>query len=218
MNLVGRLLSNRLFFDSPRDPLRIWSVRPPTLRQLLPMFLKVFKLVRYCLVLLAVSLVGQSERLPAGPLAEAVAQAKAAAGVAADPEAEPPAAAHPPRDPKPAAAAAEPVGNQQPDPAKPATVTLELRLPITGNRDTQLRAAILRQLDRLQSRSGQRGVLVLQFASDRDSSVAGSDFGRSLELARFLTDPRLAGVRRSPFCPREPAAMPSSRRWPAKRS
>ena len=165
------------------------------------MSMKVFKVLRCCLVLLAVVTASHPERLPAGPLAEAVARAKAAAGVPVDPEPEPAQAVKRPPAPEPAAAAIEQVGDQPPAPAMPPTVTLELRLPITGSRDTQLRAAILRQLDRLESRPGQRGVLVLQFASDRDSTVAGSDFGRSLELARFLTDPRLAGVKTVAFLP-----------------
>ena len=53
--------------------------------------------------------------------------------------------------------------------SKPAEVTpaevvvLPVRLPITGTRDTQLRAAILRQLDTLRRQPQQRGLLVLRF-------------------------------------------------------
>ncbi|NDH95591.1 MAG: hypothetical protein EBZ13_13890, partial [Planctomycetia bacterium] len=199
--VAGGLLANRLFFDSPRHRLRIWAARLPTLRQLLPMSMKVFKVLRCCLVLLAVVTASHPERLPAGPLAEAVARAKAAAGVPVDSEPEPAQAVKRPPAPEPAAAAIEQVGDQPPAPAMPPTVTLELRLPITGSRDTQLRAAILRQLDRLESRPGQRGLLVLQFANEGNAAAVGSDFGRSLELARFLTDPRLAGVKTVAFLP-----------------
>ena len=85
-------------------------------------------------------------------------------------------------------------------PAAPA-VSIAVRLPITGNRDTQVKAAILRQLERLKSRGGERGVLVLQFDSSDDEGPVASDFGRSLELARFLSDGRLAGIKTVAFLP-----------------
>ena len=78
-----------------------------------------------------------------------------------------------------------------------AAVTV--RLPITGTRDTQVEAAILRQLDRLK-RGNERGVLVLRFDPPEDNG-GGSDFGRALELARFLCDGRLAGVKTVAFLP-----------------
>ena len=156
---------------------------------------------------LLLAIVGNAAGVQAGPLAEAVARAKAAAGVAAAP----PAAADRQQPAEPGAtAAAEPAAAEQAAPAVapgPAdqppvpTVTLELRLPITGSRDTQLRAAILRQLDRLESQPGRRGLLVLQFAGNRGDTFVGSDFGRSLALARFLTDPRLAGVKTVAYLP-----------------
>ena len=79
-------------------------------------------------------------------------------------------------------------------------VAVEVRLPITGTRDTQVEAAILRQLDRLK-RGNERGVLVLRFDAADDGSSGGSDFGRSLELARFLCDGRLDGVKTVAFLP-----------------
>jgi membrane-bound serine protease (ClpP class) len=95
--------------------------------------------------------------------------------------------------------------------AQTAAVLLPLRLPIVGTRDTQVESAILRQIDRLRSRPGQRGVLVLQFVPPGagapgegppgDGADLVSDFGRSLELARFLTGPRLAGVKTVAFLP-----------------
>ena len=163
-------------------------------------------MLRCWLVLLAVSLAGSNQQLRAGPLADAVARAKAAAGGAVDPNPEPQPAAKPPPAVEPVAvdrapADGKPADNKLAAQPRPPTVTLELRLPITGNRDTQLRAAILRQLDRLESRPGQRGLLVLQFANEGNAAAVGSDFGRSLELARFLTDPRLAGVKTVAFLP-----------------
>ena len=85
-------------------------------------------------------------------------------------------------------------------PAPPA-LAIAVRLPITGSRDTQVKAAILRQLDRLKSRGGERGVLVLQFDPIDDEGPVASDFGRSLELARFLSDGRLAGIKTVAFLP-----------------
>ena len=85
--------------------------------------------------------------------------------------------------------------------AAPATVMLSLQLPITGTRDTQLQAAILRQLDTLKSDPRARGVLVLRFDTGDEGSAAASDFGRSLGLARFLADQRLAGVKTVAFLP-----------------
>ncbi|NCX97555.1 MAG: hypothetical protein EBX35_02970 [Planctomycetia bacterium] len=80
------------------------------------------------------------------------------------------------------------------------TVTLSLRLPITGTRDELIRAAILRQLDRLERRLPERGLLVLRFDTEA-ADAGGSDFGRALDLARFLTSPRLAGVKTVAWLP-----------------
>jgi len=89
-------------------------------------------------------------------------------------------------------------------PAGPALAVeagaVEVRLPITGTRDTQVEAAILRQLDRLK-RGTERGVLVLRFDQADDGNSGGSDFGRSLELARFLCDGRLGGIKTVAFLP-----------------
>jgi membrane-bound serine protease (ClpP class) len=80
------------------------------------------------------------------------------------------------------------------------TVTLSLHLPITGTRDTLVRGAILRQLDRLERNLPRRGLLVLRFDAAAEDAAA-SDFGRALDLARFLTSPRLAGVKTVAWLP-----------------
>jgi membrane-bound serine protease (ClpP class) len=85
--------------------------------------------------------------------------------------------------------------------AAAGTVVLPVRLPITGTRDTQVEAAIIRQLARLRGTPQERGVLVLRFDAVDGETAAGSDFGRSLELARFLTDERLAGVKTVAWLP-----------------
>jgi membrane-bound ClpP family serine protease len=92
--------------------------------------------------------------------------------------------------------------------AAPPAALVPLRLPLTGVRDTQVQAAILRQLDQLTVRPQERGVLVLEFVPPDEAGGEGTggagagDFGRSLELARFLSDPRLAGVKTVAFLPR----------------
>ena len=64
------------------------------------------------------------------------------------------------------------------DAAEVATVAV--RLPITGTRDTQVEAAVLRQLDRLKldrlEGGDERGVLVLRFEPAEDG---GSEIGRA---------------------------------------
>ena len=82
----------------------------------------------------------------------------------------------------------------------PATVTLTVRLPITGTRDTQITGAIMRQLGQLQRGAPQRGVLVLRFDAGA-ADAAASDFGRALELARFLSSDRLSGVKTVAWLP-----------------
>jgi membrane-bound ClpP family serine protease len=85
--------------------------------------------------------------------------------------------------------------------AAAGTVVLPVRLPITGTRDTQVEAAIVRHLDRLRGTPQERGVLVLRFDVVDGETAGGSDFGRALELARFLTDERLAGVKTVAWLP-----------------
>ena len=103
------------------------------------------------------------------------------------------------------AVAADPPAEQAPAedaaPRDPPTAVVPLRLPITGTRDTQVEGTILRTLDRLVARPGERGVLVLQFDGADEPGSAASDFGRSLALARFLADPRLAGVKTVAWLP-----------------
>ena len=85
--------------------------------------------------------------------------------------------------------------------AAPPTVGVRVPLPLTGTRDTQVEAAILRQLDTLGGQPDTRGVLVLSFTPLEGEDAAASDFGRAVALARFLTDERLAGVKTVAFLP-----------------
>ena len=93
---------------------------------------------------------------------------------------------------QPAAVVVGPEDHLAPPESPPPVVALSLRLPITGNRDTQFIASVLMQLPQLRSQAGQRGLLVVRF----DGAAEGpSDFGRSLEIARFLSGRQLDGVK-----------------------
>lgn len=85
--------------------------------------------------------------------------------------------------------------------AAPPTVVVPVRLPLTGTRDTQVEAAVLRRLETLRGGREERGVLVLRFTAVEGEDAAASDFGRAVELSRFLTDRRLAGVRTVAWLP-----------------
>ncbi len=161
------------------------------------MFVYARRVMLSVLFLVWVALWVENQFVQAGPLAEAVEKAKAAAGVTDE-----------------NAAPEQGVGNQGVWPALPptagreppqrvevSTVSVAVRLPITGGRDTAIQAAILRQLDRLQSPSGRRGQLVLQFDATSDEDASDSDFGRSLELARFLTNSQMANVKTIAYLP-----------------
>ena len=133
----------------------------------------------------------------AGPLADAVEKAKVAAGVTKEipvPELDVQEKGVRPALPPTA-------GSEPPQRVEVSTASVAVRLPITGGRDTAIRAAILRQLDRLQGTPGRRGQLVLQFDATSDEYASNSDFGRSLELARFLTDARMANVKTIAYLP-----------------
>ena len=86
-------------------------------------------------------------------------------------------------------------------PAIAGTVMVPVRLPLTGTRDTQVEAAVLRSLGLLRDAAPERGILVLRFDAIDGESAGGSDFGRALELARFLVDERLAGVKTVAWLP-----------------
>ncbi len=89
----------------------------------------------------------------------------------------------------------------EPEPQPSDAILLPVPLPLTGSRDVQIRGTILRQLDRLRGQPNKRGVLVLRFDASAADDASASDFGRALELARFLTGGRLAGVKTVAWLP-----------------
>lgn len=85
--------------------------------------------------------------------------------------------------------------------AAPPVAVVPVRLPLVGTRDTEVEAAVARQLDHLRSSPAERGLLVLRFTAVDGEEAGGSDFGRALGLARFLADPRLARVKTLAWLP-----------------
>jgi len=85
--------------------------------------------------------------------------------------------------------------------AAPPVAVVPVRLPLLGTRDTEVEAAIVRQLDHLRASPAERGLLVLRFTAVDGEDPGGSDFGRALELARFLADPQLARVKTLAWLP-----------------
>ena len=96
---------------------------------------------------------------------------------------------------KPAAAPA--------DRAKPAGRLVRVSLPIgeNDNADAQVKRAIQHALAEM-PRSGERPVLVLEFAPAKGKFGEGSDFGRALALAKYLSSRELAAVKTVAYVPR----------------
>jgi membrane-bound ClpP family serine protease len=94
-----------------------------------------------------------------------------------------------------------PAGPAAADDVPAAAAAVVVRLPLTGTRDTQVKAAILRAIDGLRPPAPQRGVLVLEFRPTDEEGALASDFGRAVELARFLGDARLGAVKTVAFLP-----------------
>jgi membrane-bound ClpP family serine protease len=93
------------------------------------------------------------------------------------------------------------------DEAPPAAATqpvdvrlIPLPLPITGSVDTNTMQAIDRALQNLPT-DGPRPILVIEFRSSDEQTGVGSQFERSLALARFLAGDRLRRVRTVAYVP-----------------
>ena len=74
-------------------------------------------------------------------------------------------------------------------------------LPITGTVDLQVRGRIERALKNLPKEGG-RPIFILEFQPTDGSSGSGSDFGRSLSLANFLSGDSLGSVRTVAWLPK----------------
>lgn len=80
---------------------------------------------------------------------------------------------------------------------------IRVALPFSeaANTDAQAKRAIGRALAEF-PKSGERPTLVLEFAADKGQFGEGTDFGRALGLARYLSSRELANVKTVAFVPR----------------
>jgi len=78
---------------------------------------------------------------------------------------------------------------------------IRVPLPIVGNADTQVIAAARKAIADLPP-GEERPVLVLEFSSSHNQSGQGSDFERSLKLARFLSSGEASAVETVAYIPK----------------
>src|SRR5260221_11000624 len=95
----------------------------------------------------------------------------------------------------------------QPAEPKPAAAPVQMGrlirvpLPIAGNADTQVKQAIQKALADLPVK-GTRPVLVFEFSSAQNQFAQGSDFGRALVLARYLSSREVSSVKTVAYIPK----------------
>ncbi|MGI8980771.1 MAG: NfeD family protein [Pirellulaceae bacterium] len=91
-------------------------------------------------------------------------------------------------------------------PPAPRAFLIQVPLPIDGNVDGQVKSRIQQILKSLKKmglpKEGPRPALVLEFTAADGSAGEQSNFGRSLELAQFLTSEQVSPVRTVAFLPR----------------
>lgn len=101
------------------------------------------------------------------------------------------------------AVVAAPVEPAAPDITKPPFARrIRIPLPITGSADLMIKHMIQQSLDQMPKDLEERPILVLEFWPPAGSEGGGSEFERSLALARFLISPELRSVRTVAFIPR----------------
>ena len=83
--------------------------------------------------------------------------------------------------------------------AAPYATLIRVELPIRGNVDTDIRLKLDQVLGNV--RGEQRPAVVLEFFPPPDGKGDGSEFGRCLDLARFLSSQRLSGLRTVAYLP-----------------
>ena len=107
------------------------------------------------------------------------------------------------QDERPALKAAAPVAK---GPKAPRAFLIQVPLPIEGNVDGQVKSRvqqILKSLKKLDlPKEGPRPALVLEFIAADGSAGEQSNFGRSLELAQFLTSEQVSPLRTVAYLPR----------------
>ena len=85
--------------------------------------------------------------------------------------------------------------------APPVALRFDVPLPITGLVDQQVQSQVERALRKL-PKDGPRSIFIFEFRPKSATAGEGSDFGRALSLARFLSGDRLAQVRTVAWLPR----------------
>jgi membrane-bound serine protease (ClpP class) len=119
---------------------------------------------------------------------------------AAEAPAEPPAAQPPASQPPVANGAAKPEDAAPEAVHAKAARLIRVPLPIVGNADTQVIAAARNAIAAMPA-GAQRPVLVLEFSSPDKQTGQGSDFERSLKLARFLSSREASGMETVAYIP-----------------
>jgi membrane-bound serine protease (ClpP class) len=90
----------------------------------------------------------------------------------------------------------------KPDAAKQAQgYFLRVDLPISGDSDTKIRAAVTRLLGTLPA-GGPRPVIVFELLAGQTEGGAGSQFSRALDLAKFIASPELGRVKTVAYIPK----------------
>ncbi len=104
--------------------------------------------------------------------------------------------------PEPAEPLAKPAEAPQfPEAAKPMGRLIRIPLPITGAADTQVKRAVQKVLAEMPA-GGPRGVLVLDFSGTQNQFGQGSDFGRALALARYLSSLEVSPLKTVAYIPK----------------
>lgn len=79
---------------------------------------------------------------------------------------------------------------------------LPVRLPLTGDVDTQVKRMVEQVLEQAKEAGGdERPVVILEFRGNEPQPGKGSEFERSFSLARFLTSQKLSRVRTVAYLP-----------------
>src|SRR3954470_13440697 len=99
-----------------------------------------------------------------------------------------------------------PAQAREPGQKAPAAFLVQVPLPIEGNVDGQVKSRmqqVLKSLKKMElSKEGPRPAIILEFIPKDGTAGEQSNFGRSLELAQFLTSDQLSPVRTIAYLPR----------------
>lgn len=86
--------------------------------------------------------------------------------------------------------------------APPFARVVRINLPIRGTVDTQVRQIFDQVLSTVPENSSERPIVVLEFWPPDDGTGDSSEFGRSLDLARYLASSKTSSVRTVSYIPK----------------